>query len=206
MKSFLKLALAILIAAPVASFAQAFSGNGTAISTTLSYYVSPVTAGSGIPVVNYVDASLAGADTNSTTACIRFYRPNAAARVPSGASASGASTITGSTNGLAANDVLVVRFKSNETYQRVTVNALSGSTITLNETLSAALTTSDEVYLMTLSGKLGNKFHQPYGKITEQAGGAPIFTGKAGRPLLVEAFGAATPVLNVVAGTYLLPK
>lgn len=206
MKSFLKFSLALLLAAPVAAFSQAFSGTGTAISTTLSYYVSPVTSGSGIPVVNYVDATLVGADTNSTTACVRFYSANAEARVPSGASASGASTITGSTNGLAANDVLVVRYKSNETYQRVTVSSLSGSTITLNETLATALTTSDQVYKMTLSGKLGNKFHVPYGKITEHAGGAPLFSGKAGRPLLIEAFGAATPVLNVVAGTYLLPK
>lgn len=196
------LGTALLTATP--SFGQAFSGTGTAISTTTSYYISPINSGAGIPTITYIDANLTGADTNSATALVRFYTPGEKQAL-TGASASGASTLTASTNGFAANDVLVVRKRSTDTYQRVTISSLSGSTITLNETLSFALTTSDEFYKMTLAGYIGNNIHQPYGKIVANANGAPIFVGKAGRPTLTEAFGAATPILRNVSGVFLSP-
>lgn len=206
MKNLFKFLAVVAMAAPIATFAQGFSGVGTAVSTTNSYYVSPIGAGMGTPVVLHVDASFAGADTNAAASGVRFWSANTDPIKPTAASTAAATTITGSTNGLVAGDVLVVRYKANGAYQRVSVESLSGSTITTKEALTYALATTDEVYKMTLSGRIGNAIHHNAGgKVSASAGGGPLFVGRANRPTLTEAFGIATPILNNVSGIFLKP-
>lgn len=202
----LALPVAALVLSPVAAQAQAgagFSGTGTAISTTQSYYVVP--GGTAPAVISFVQASLVGSEVSNATAKVQFYLPTIEIKVTTAAAAS-ATTIVGSTNGLAANDVLVLYSDLGKLHQRLTVSSLSGSTITVNETITRAQTTRDRVYKMTAAGMLrgGNSIYpvNSYAdKITASAE-MGVFVATAGLPSLVEASGTNTPVLNVVSGRY----
>lgn len=206
-------ATALLASVPVAAFAQAFSGSGTAASTN-SYYVISPTAGSGIPFVTYVEATLTTSEISNAVAKVRFWKPASEVGI-SAATAASATTITGSTNDLVAGDVLVFWKKVPESFQRLTVSSLSGSTITVNETISAAQTivspSKDQLFKMTLNswvtgGSALNPTTTYLDKILRSTPNSPIFVGKAGQPNMVEAMGTNSPVLNSVSGLFLLPK
>lgn len=202
------LGMALLTATP--SFGQAFSGTGTAASTN-SYYVISPTSGVGIPVVTFFDATLTTSEISNQVARVRFWTPSAEIGI-SGATTASATTITAPTNGLVAGDVLVFWKQSPESFQRLTVSSLSGSTITVNETITAAQTITspsrDKLFKMALRGwvfggssLLGTAGYKD--RITVNSPDSPIFVGKAGVPNLIEAMGTNSPVLNAVAGRHI---
>ncbi len=202
----LALPVAALVLSPVAAQAQAgtgFSGTGTAISTTTSYYVVP--GGVSPAVITFVQASLVGVETSNATAKVQFYLPTVDINVTAAAAAS-VSTITGSTNGLAANDVLVLYSDLGKLHQRLTVASLSGSTITVNETITRAQTTRDKAYKMTAAGLLrGGSSTLPNVFVADRISAIAemgVFVGTPGKPALIEAVGTNTPVLNAVSGRY----
>lgn len=202
------MALAVMA---VSAMAQGFSGTGTAVNfgpTNISYYVISPNSGSGSPIVQMVQASLLGSEISNANARVQFYKPTIDI-VPQSATDASSTTISASTNGLAANDVLVFHKKSPESFQRLTVASLSGSTITVNETITAAQTTSDRFYKMTLAGKLrgGNSLAAvTFVRDTISEAGQTIWVGTAGKPNLVEAWGTNAPTLNVVAGRNGFPQ
>lgn len=202
----LALPIAALVLSPVAAKAQSgagFSGTGTAIGTTLSAYVVP--GGLAPSVITFVQASLVGVEISNATAKVQFYLPTIDINVTAAAAASG-TTIVGSTNGLAANDVLVLYSDLSKLHQRLTVSSLSGSTITVSETITRAQTVKDKAYKMTAAGLLrGGSSTQPSTFVADRINAVAdmgVFIGTTGKPALIEAFGTNSPVLNVVSGRY----
>ncbi len=206
-------ATALLASVPVAAYAQAFSGSGTAASTN-SYYVISPNAGSGIPIVTFFEATLTTSEVSNAVAKVRFWKPSAEIGLSASNSAS-ATTINGPTNGLAAGDVLVFWKKVPESFQRLTVASLSGSVITVNETITAGQSivspSRDQLFKMALNswvtgGSSLNPASSYADKITRSSPMSPIFVGKVAQPNMVEAMGTNSPVLNAVAGLFILPK
>ena len=209
----LALPLAALVLSPVSAKAQAgtgFSGvgvtnaTGPAVTTNLQYYVIPPRQSAA--VVTFVEAGFSGSDSSNATTKVQFYNPTAE-QTPTAAAAASGTTITGSTNGLAASDVLLLWSQATDLYQRLTVASLSGSVITVNETIVRAVTIKDKVFKLTLSGRLagGNSIYTVTGswkdKIQASSQGG-VFVGISGKPALVEAFGTNSPTLNTVSGRY----
>ena len=211
--SFIGLA-GLCILAPLQSFAQGFSGSGStntigpAQAVTNQYYVISK-QGSGIPYVTFVEAALKGGDLTNGAAAVNFYRPSREYNVTV-AGAAGGTTITASTNGLVALDVLVLWTKTGDLYQRLTVASLSGSVITTSETIAAALTTSDIVYKMTFNARIqGTSASASTGvaafardRIMAGPNAGPVWVGTQAKPNLVEVVATNAPTLNMVSGRY----
>lgn len=205
---------AVLVLSALPAFAQGFSGSGStntigpAQTATNQYYVISK-QGSGIPYVTFVEAALKGGDQTNGAAAVNFYRPSREYNVTA-AAAAGGTTITASTNGLVALDVLVLWTKSGDSYQRLTVASLSGSVITVGETIAAALTTSDIVYKMTFNARVqGTTATASTGttafardRIIAGPNAGPIWVGTQNKPNLVEVVATNAPTLNIVSGRY----
>lgn len=197
--------LFLLLAMPALA-QNGFTLTGTAISTTTSYAViSGQKSSAGPPIVHFVEAQLVGVESSNAAARVSFYTPSIEIPVTTTNGAS-ATTIVAFTNGLAANDVLVLQTTQGDLYQRLTVASLSGNTITVNETITRAQTAKDKVWKMTIVGKLsGGSPNQPTlarDKISVGNALGPIFVGLQNKPALIEVTGTNTPVLNVVAGKW----
>lgn len=207
--------LASVWLSPAPVFAQTgvgFSGTGVTnatgpfVTTNGQYYVISGQIGSGTPYVTFLEASFKGSDVSNATTVVNWYQPTRDYPVTAAAAAAG-TTITSSTNGLVANDVLVLWTRLGDTYQRLTVASLSGSVITVNETIVNAQTTKDVAYKMAVRGRVfggnsisPNTFNRD--KVTIGPSMGPAFVGLAGKPHLVEVQGTNSPTLNVVSGRF----
>lgn len=203
--------LAILACAVTAQAQNYFSGTGIAVATNLtgvpgwaaSYYVTPLQ--NGLPVIDYIAASVALGDTTNTSTAIRLYQSGNPLTVDA-VSATGTNRITVSqTTALASNALFVVVSRRYGTAQRLRVLSSTATEIIANSTLSTNLRNGDLVYPMEMVGTLpvvtdtsvgGQDRHfVAYGNST------PIFAGDAkNRPVMVEVIGTNAPTLHIVTG------
>lgn len=186
-------ALVACIAAPLQMEAQTtypktFAGVGTG-ATTLSYFIAPA-SGQGIPRLQYINAT-----SDKAGSVIQFYTAAAGTRITT---ASTGTTITAVGTSYASNDVIIVRFRATDTYQRLVVSASTATNITTTAALQATAAVGDTVYEVTAAGSI------PVGAATKElnAGAGAIFNGQEGYPLLFEIDGTSACKINAASGIF----
>lgn len=190
-------ALALLCAFAFTATAQepryVFAGQGTATSTTNAHYIVPV--GTGEPVITYLDA------TGDTSPSVLTFRTTSAPTVLTAATAASPGTnLTCVGSAYAAGNVIILQHRATDTYERLVVSTASASNITTTTAITAAAAVGDVVWLVTTAGT-STGVTNTAGVQRYSAGG--IFSGRQGRPLLVNLTGTNTPALNSVGGYYL---
>lgn len=190
-----------------------FSAAGTAISSNLSYTVVSAkgnAAGRGQPRIDYINAT---GDTAASK--LTFYTVEAPVKITAAGVATNYVAATSALASFLTNNIVVLRHVASDTYQRLTVNTNTGSRITFQQNLSAAVVAGDLLYRATAGGTLAVAPVLSYYATTnelvvvvnynrEYAPANPLFHGSEGRPLLVEVNGVGTNTvaLNLVSGTY----
>lgn len=202
MKTFLKnltgLALLTMLAFTSIPTAQAapeelsvWSGGGTDVSTTLCYtVVSANSKNNGQPVVTYLNAT-----SDKAASVLTFYT----AGTPTSCNYTNTtvSIPVNSTNGFAANDVIVIWHKLTDTYERRIVDTFTSATnITVTVASTAATVPGDQIYKATAAGTI------PVGNATKELNGTGIYSGQRGKPLLIDLDGTSAVQVNAASAIY----
>jgi hypothetical protein len=176
----------------------AASANITNLNAGLSWAVVTARSGNGgAPAVNYINAG-----TSNVNGVVIFYRVTAQAQETF--TNSTVNLFVDSTNGFGTvqGDIVVIRHMLDDSYDR---RVLTANTANTNLALTIAPNTTvpgDIIYRVTTNSYIA------WGQVTNgvSAGGAPLYVGQSGVPLLVEIPGGATGgSINVVSGTFLPP-
>jgi len=193
LKTSMALALCALFAMPLsaADAIPAFAGGGTDVGTNLCYaVVSANGKDQGTPVVTFLSAT-----SDLSSSAVTFY----SAGTPTYANYVSTTTScpVASTNGFAANDVIIIRHVAADTYERRIVDTFTSATnLTVTVAPTTALAVGDLVYKATAGGTI------PVGNTTLTLNGAGIYAGQKGKPLLLEVNGTSACQVNAVAATY----
>lgn len=196
MKQFkLLLSLSLALCAALVSPANAqenptklFSGVGTATSAVLNTLIVPV--GAGTPRLQYVNAT---AD-NATNRLYLYHATNGVI----------VTTATNSTQaivyapGITGTPKVAIWRRTANTYEYGIVSSVAAGHITLTAN-TAATSAGDVVFVFE------NKGNIPVGNATKEinAAGGGIFNGnRAGRPILIELYGATACAINAASGVY----
>lgn len=202
MKTTIKTVIALaMLALGVNAFALDDPVNGFGVGSTngggaLTWAIVPArSANNGTPAVTYLQCTADNATNyvtfyKVTAQCVGRYATNV--------------TVTLSvdrTNGFASGDVIIIRHAQTENYEKRILTTMAASTnlVTTVAPLESVIP-GDIIYRCTATG-------QPQilvGAATLALGpGQFVYVGQKGKPLLVEANGAAAVTLRAVGGVYL---
>lgn len=199
MKTLINLTLAaVLLTASIPALADnpvpldSFAAGGTAVGTTLSYVVvSEYSKNAGTPVVTAICGQ-----SDKEGALIQFYSPNTntyANYVNS--------TVTipvAFTNGFGVNDIIVIRHKATDTYERRVLTTSTGSTnLVVTSAPTTAVAVGDTIYRMATDGAI--RWNSVTNTITASDG---FYAGLPGKPVLVELDCTSVGVLQLVKAKY----
>jgi len=180
-------ALFCLLFAPASVQAQSWvSGTSTDIGVTNTYYIAPATL-KGQPVVTYFSAT-----SDKAASTIKSY--TAAAPIPVTATAAASQAVVTHASGasaFAANDIVIVRSVSGDTYQRCVVASDTATTVTFHENLNFALAAGDQLYIATSKASI------PVAAATVSVL-RETFTGTESRPLLIDLDGTSASQINLI--------
>jgi hypothetical protein len=189
-------AVAIATAPAQVAPVNIWGGVGT-VGTDLSYAV--VTANGrdqAQPVVTFLQAK-----SDKTASALTFYHASTAIKPIRLSGAGATNLLVSSTNGLAADQVVVIRLNASDRYERGVIHGLVNSTnIALKATINTAadIVAGDLLYVMSAAGTV------PVGNTTLTLNGPGLFMGQRGRPLLIDLDG--TSACQVQAVTAVFPK
>jgi hypothetical protein len=102
------------------------------------------------------------------------------------------------TNGMAANTTIVIRHYQTDTYERRQISSILNSTnISVYQAPATTVNTTDQVYVQTAGGNI------PCGAATLTLTTATgIYSGPAGRPLLIEIDSTSAGQLNSACASF----
>lgn len=194
--------LALLLAAAFntnAALPDPQSGFGlgtTNPATALSYVVVPArSANNGAPAVTFLNAGSAAA-----TAKVQFYQNTT---LVSAKYATNATVLlhVERTNGFASGDVIIIRHKADETYEkRILTTMTTATNLTTTVAPVGAVVPGDIIYRAQAAGAGSIQ----WGAITNSLSGSYIYVGQKGQPLLAEINGTSTDgLINAIGGIYL---
>lgn len=172
-----------------------FSSGGTDVGTNLCYaIVSANGKNLKTPVVTYLNLT-----SDKAGSVAQFYTagaPTAATHVSTTVSI----PVT-LTNGYASGDIIIIRHTGTDTYERRILTTFTGATnLTVTVAPTVALAIGDLVYEATAAGAI------PCGATTNLTiNGVGIYSGQAGKPLLIDLDGTSAVQLNAVSATYPQP-
>jgi hypothetical protein len=203
-----KLILTALMAASVALVSlpaigapewSVWSGGGTDVSTTLCYsVVSARGKNGGVPVITYLSATSdkAGSVVQFYTAsnAVTVQAANTTVTIPLSGSAITNVALCFNTNG----GIVVIEHKATDTYERRILGASGSDTnLVVTSAPTVALAAGDVIYPMYTAGSI------PVGNATLGLGpGDGIYSGQAGRPLLLEVDGTSACQINAVSAKF----
>lgn len=167
-----------------------FSGVGTATSAVLSTYIVSGN-GEGSPRVQYLNATC-----DNATNTVRLYNPTN--RYVVNIATNSGQAIIYATNTITGTPILVLRHRSNDSYEYLVTSSVTASNITATANTASAIAAGDIVYVMQLQGNI------PVGNATKElnAQNGAIFNGSRGNPVLITASGASASVINAVSGSF----
>ena len=169
-----------------------FADVGTAIGTTNSHYV--ITAnGRGRPVVSYISAT-----SDKAGSFVEFWKASSGAQtIVTATNASQAVVWVPDGSKFAANDTVVIRHITADSYERKVVSSQTSTNITLGSNLGTAIIAGDVIYKMTQSGKI------PVGAATKEVTTTlGAYHAPAGLPVLVQLDGTSACTINLVTGEF----
>jgi hypothetical protein len=191
LKTFLIAALMLPLVASAVPEVPVYSTGGTDVSTTLCYAVISANGkNQGNPVITYLNAT-----SDKSASIVQFYK----AGTPTAANYVSTSTSIPvvATNGFASTDVIIIRHLADDTYERRVLTTFTSSTnLTVTSAPTTALAVGDLVYKATAAGTI------PCGATTVSLSGAGIYSGQAGKPLLLEVDGTSACQVNAVSAAY----
>jgi hypothetical protein len=168
----------------------AAGGGTTNAATTLSWVIIPV--GAGTPVVKYINAT-----SDKGASVVQFYSVDAFALATHTNSTT--TLYVNTTNSIDDAGSILIRHMSNETYEKRSLSASTGST---NLVLTAAplqeTVPGDAVYHITKTG--AGKI--PVGVTTLSLYGDNLYAGQANYPLYAEVDGGTNATLNTLSVTF----
>lgn len=188
----LMVGMAVMALASLKAEAATFAGTGTDIGATNCYFIASANY-PGVPRINYLNAT-----SDKAASVVTFWTPGAPVKITAtGASGQAVVTAVGTGN-FAANDRVVVRHLTADTYQMMTVSSVTSTNVTMVQNLDAAVASGDLIYKMTANGTIA------VGNATKEinAAGGGIYNGREGRPLLLDLDGTAACQINVASGVY----
>lgn len=195
MKQKLFRSVLILAMSALSLFADNFSGQGTLVSSNLSYYIAP--ASGGAPRVLSLATTCDSLGLSSATLGVAAFwskGTNIGPWVISGVTNSTNIVVSGNT--LVSNDIVVVR-NAGGGYERCYVWSNNASQVYLSAAPTTALAASDLVWRVSQTGKIrcgGSNY------LFTAPGG--VFIGSANWPLMITVAGVNTNVVDAVSGDY----
>lgn len=172
-----------------------WAGAGTDVGVTLCYtVVSANSANGGTPVVTYLNAT-----ADNATNWIQFYQTSKAPAVCVNSNVTVQIPVA-STNGFGAGNIVIIRHKLNDVYERRVVDTFTLAT-NINVTVAPSFTVQpgDFIYKCSTNGSI------PVGAATKELNGSGIYSGQKGLPMLIEVNGALSCQLNSAAARYVNP-
>lgn len=197
-----------LVTAAVVDAQDYFSLTGTAQGATNSYSIVP--KNTGIPCVFFLDASILHLDNTNGVPLVSYV--SAAEQLLTRAGTTGTNTLYyAASNGWAVGDVLILSRAKESAFERHTVSTVSSTNLTITGTTAGPTVAGDKIYRQTAGARLVHMDALSVhalgpGSLRIPMGGQPIFSGQAGRPMLVEMQGTRTNTLNTVSGRWLSPS
>jgi hypothetical protein len=182
-----------------------FALGSTNKANQLSYaVVSQRSANGGAPAIRALNAGSAMA-----TAVVQFYKVTAQATVTHTNSTT--TLFVNNTNGFSsgASDVIIIRHNADDSYEKRILQS-SGQSASTNLSVTVApvgtVVPGDQIYrcsTTTAEKALAGTIFWGASTNTLSAGGAPIYVGQPGLPLLLEINSSGSDAsINVVAGDY----
>jgi hypothetical protein len=168
-----------------------FANTGTAIGSTNSHYVIPV-SNLGKPIVTYLNGT-----SDKAGSVLQFWKAQSGAQTLTIATnASQAIVYVPSGSSFAANDVVVIQHKTSDSYERRIVSAQTSTNITLTVNLTSAIVAGDQIYKMTQAGSI------PVGNATKEITTVGVYNAPPGLPVLVDLDGTSACKINLISGYY----
>lgn len=196
------LAITAALTVPNQAAAQAVakvydSRQGIKVGTTLCYSInSALSANQGTPLLTYISAT-----SDKAGSALQFYN------VTTNTDCNFVSTTTSipvrSTNGIAVNDIIVLRHAIDDTYERRIVTTFTSATnLTVTVAPTVAMAVGDFVYRCATNGA-----YIPVGNATVQIIGtvAGIYAGQPNMPLLIDLDATSACQINLATARYAKP-
>lgn len=197
---FLSVTVMVLAMAMTAALAEppplvGFAGQGIGASGAKSnFIVSANCANGGVARLLYINATGGNAD-NLTT----FYGPDGRTAVITNLAASTTQLPVSVTNGWIANDIVVIRHRTNDTYEAAVIVASTNNVLGISAAVTATVFPGDIVYGM----ELVNTF--THGTSKELSAPSGFFIARRRGPVLLRASGTSVGVTGyqAVSGDYI---
>lgn len=200
MKKSLPLCLLLACALPCFGQLPAFTATTTNGATALSWaIISARGFNNGPPAVTFLSAT-----SDLSSSLIKAY-PLMTADVLANFTNSTVTLPVVQTNGFASGDIIIIRHILNDTYEKRTLTASTGTTnLVVTAAPLQAVIPNDVIYRVSTAA--ANTFSVPCGAATVNLQSPCVVVGQGGRPLLVEINGTSSCTLNGVSCIYLNPK
>lgn len=171
-----------------------WAGGGTDVGTTLCYtVVSANSKNNAQPVLTYISYS-----SDKAASALTFYNITNAPAAVSGANATTNVPVI-RTNGFTAGDIVVLRHKATDTYERRIVGTFyTNNSVPVTVAPTVATAAGDILYKCVTTGA-GTI---PIGATTNSINGPGIYAGQRGLPLLIDLDGTSAVQINAATATY----